>query len=103
MVNPLFIQQKYHSPQRKREFSHKDKSIPASAAINNSIYPFFKNGVGNIVAKVAFERKDYPAHINGHAMCLYYHLQGKYFKGESYPHAASHYYLDGKKFRHIIN
>ena len=103
MINPPFLYKKPHSNQRRKETSCRDELIISLIVVNNSIYPFFKNGVRDQAAKMAFENKNYPDHINGYVICLHYHLQGNCFKRESYPYIASHYYLEGKKFCYIIN
>ena len=98
MINSPFLNTKPTGKYKERESSHWDKVTLPSSAINNLLHFFFKNEVRDRVVKIAFEEKNYPDYINGYVMYLYYYLQGKCYKGEPYPHSASHYYLEVKKF-----
>jgi len=72
------------------------------STIHYYLNSFFKHRVSEKIIQLANENKDFPPKIDNKAICLDYHMKGKYPKESICPYSLSHRYIPTNGFRCLI-
>ena len=88
--------------EKGKPFNKRSGEHQTTQATNTSLYSMFHNGVRDKIIKAAYVSKNYPDFINGNTLCLHYHLQGKYYRGEACTYSTSHTYYLNQKYRPFL-